>query len=200
MSPRKDVSDERRHQILDAAEQIFSDKGFDQARMDDIADRTGLSKGTLYLYFTSKEALITAILDRIFQREFREMEKTTDTSQSATDRLWQFTELACRDVTMMLRLMPIAYEFLALAFRNKLVQETLKQYFHRYMDILVPIIQSGIDSGEFKAVDAGEVALAAGAIFEGTILLWVYDNSMVEPVKHIHSSIGLLLTGIKARD
>jgi len=196
MSPRPDVSEERKQQILNAAEDVFTQKGLDDARMDDIAEQTGLSKGTLYLYFKSKDDLIIAILDRIFQHEFREMEKLVYAEQSAVDSIWQFTELACRDIATMLRLMPIAYEFLALAFRNKYVQHALKQYFHSYMDILVPIIQHGIDLEEFRDVDATEVAIAAGAIFEGTILLWVYDKSMVEPIKHIHSSMKLLLEGV----
>ena len=98
----------------------------------------------------------------------------------------------------MLRLMPVAYEFLALAFRNKTVQKALKLYVNRYMDILVPIIQNGIDSGEFKKVDAKEVAIAMGAILEGTILIWVYDKSLVNPEVHIRSGIKLLMEGVRA--
>jgi AcrR family transcriptional regulator len=197
MSPRPDVSEERRHQILNAAEEVFSKKGFDQARMEDIAEGTGLSKGTLYLYFKGKHDLIIAILDRIFQHEFKETEKLVAAEQSAADSVRQFTELAIKDISRMMRLLPIAYEFLALAFRNRYVQHALKQYFNRYMDILVPIIQRGIDAGEFRLVDATEVAVAAGAIFEGTILLWVYDKSRVDPPRHIRAGIGLLLAGIQ---
>jgi AcrR family transcriptional regulator len=200
MSPRPNVSAKRKYQIMNAAEEVFSQKGFDEARMDDIADRTGLSKGTLYLYFKSKDELIIAILDRLFQHEFRQMEEEVSCpDMTATEAVWKFAELAIKDVAGMLRLMPIAYEFMALAFRNKIVQKSLTQYMKRYMDILVPIIQRGIDSGEFIKVDAGEVAIAAGAIFEGTILLWVYDKSMVQPERHIRSSIKLLLDGIRAR-
>jgi TetR/AcrR family fatty acid metabolism transcriptional regulator len=198
MPPRPDVSDERKHQILDAAEEIFTQKGFDEARMDDIADETGLSKGTLYLYFNSKNDLIIAILDRIFQREFRQMEKIDLTQMTAMQCIWKFTDLATQDIKMMLRLMPIAYEFLALAFRNKYVQHALKSYLNRYIDILIPIIQRGIDSGEFRQVDPQEVVIAIGAIMEGTVLLWVYDKSLVEPEKHIRSGMRLLLEGIEA--
>ena len=67
MSPRPNVTDERTSQIINAAEDVFTKKGFDEARMDDIAEQTGLSKGTLYNYFKSKDDLIIAILDRIFQ-------------------------------------------------------------------------------------------------------------------------------------
>jgi AcrR family transcriptional regulator len=84
MSPRPNVSDERKVQILNAAESVFTKKGFDEARMDDIAEKTGLSKGTLYLYFKSKDDLIIAILDRIFKREFGQLENLMGSETSSS--------------------------------------------------------------------------------------------------------------------
>lgn len=199
MSPKPDVSEERKGQIMNAAEEVFTQKGFDNARMDDIAEETGLSKGTLYLYYKSKNDLIIAILDRIFQREFKAL-ATLDLSQtSATDAIWEYVDTVSKDVKIMLRLTPITFEFMGLAFRNKFVQKAFKAYFNRYMDILIPIIQHGIDTGEFRKTDAYEVAIAAGAVMEGTILLWVYDKSKVNPEKHIRSGMKLLLEGVKAK-
>ena len=198
MSPRPDISEERKGQIMNAAEEVFMQKGFDNARMDDIAEETGLSKGTLYLYYKSKNDLIIAILDRIFQREFRAFENIDLSNVSATETMGLFTDTVANDIKIFLRLMPIAYEFLALAFRNKSVQGVLKIYVNRYMNILIPIIQKGIDSGEFRSVDAHEVAIASGAIMEGTMLIWVYDKSLVDPEHHIRSGMKLLLEGVKA--
>jgi len=198
MSPKPNVSDERKSQIITAAEDVFTKKGFAEARMDDIADETGLSKGTLYLYFKSKDDLIIAILDRIFQREFRVFDEMDLSTISATEAINTFVDTVSKDIKIMLRLMPIAYEFLALAFRNKTVQKALKVYVNRYMDILVPIIENGIASGEFKEVNPKEVAIAMGAILEGTILIWVYDKSLVKPEENIRSGITLLLEGVKA--
>ena len=198
MSPRPNVTDQRKIQIINAAEDVFTKKGFDQARMDDIAEETGLSKGTLYLYFKSKDDLIIAILERIFQREFKAFEQIDLSTTSAGDAIDLFVDTVAKDIKLMLRLMPIAYEFLALAFRNKTVQKSLKVYVNRYMNILVPIIQNGIDTGEFKNVDAKEVAIAMGAVLEGTILIWVYDKSLVNPEANIRSGIRLLLDGVRA--
>ena len=200
MSPRPDVSEERKDQIMNAAEEVFTQKGLDNARMDDIAEETGLSKGTLYLYFKSKDDLIAAILDRIFQREFRAFGNVDLSTMSATDAIWLFTDTVIKDIKVILRLMPIAYEFLALAFRNKVVQKALKIYLNRYMDIFTPTIQRGIETGEFRQVDVKEVGIAIGAIVEGTLLLWIYDNSLVEPEKHIRSGMKLLLEGLLAPD
>ena len=199
MSPKPDVSEERKDQIMNAAEDVFTRKGFSNARMDDIAEKTGLSKGTLYLYYKSKDDLIIAILDRIFRREFRAFENLDLASMSATDAIWSFTETTSKDIRMMLRLLPITYEFMGLAFRNKFVQKAFTTYLNRYMDILIPVIQHGIDSGEFHPADAKEIAIAMGAIMEGTLLLWVYDNSLVEPEKHIRSGMKLLMEGILAK-
>jgi len=198
MSPRPNVSDERKSQILNAAEDVFTQKGFEEARMDDIAEETGLSKGTLYLYFKSKDDLIIAILDRMFQREFRQLENLDQDAASATEAIWKITDLLTKEILGLLRLIPIVYQFLALAFRNKYVQKALKKYINRYLDILIPIIQRGIDSGEFRQVNAREVAVAMGALMEGTLLLWVYDKSIVEPEYHIHSGMKLLLEGVQA--
>ena len=198
MSPRPNVSDERKTQIINAAEGVFTEKGFDQARMDDIAEETGLSKGTLYLYFKSKDDLIIAILDRMVQREFKQFESLNFTEPSATEAIWKITDLLTKDILGLQRLIPIIYQFLALAFRNRYVQLALKKYINRYVDILVPIIQRGIDSGEFRQVDVREVAIAMGAMIEGTLLLWVYDKTLVNPEHHIRSGMKLLLEGLGA--
>jgi AcrR family transcriptional regulator len=199
MAPRPDVSDERRAQILNAAEGVFTRKGFEDARMEDIAEKTGLGKGTLYLYFKSKDDIIFAILDRVFQHEFSQLQDVNDQAGTATEAISRLTEILTRDIVGMLRLVPIIYNFLALAFRNKAVRRSLKEYVRRYLDILIPIVQRGIDSGEFRPVDAREVAIAAGAIIEGTLLLWAYDSSAVEPARHIHSGMQLLLDGVRQR-
>jgi len=199
MSPRPNVSDERKVQILNAAESVFTKKGFDEARMEDIAEKTGLSKGTLYLYFKSKDDLIIAILDRIFKREFGQLENLMGSETSSSDAIWKLTDLVIKDIINILRLIPILYGFLALAFRNKYVQRALKEYENRYLNILIPIVQQGIDSREFRQVDASEVAIAAFAIIEGTLLLWVYDKSIIDPERHIRSGMKLLLEGVQTR-
>lgn len=54
----------RPDEVLDAALALFTEKGFAQTRVDDIAKRAGISKGAVYLYFPSKEALVEGIVQR----------------------------------------------------------------------------------------------------------------------------------------
>src|SRR5215470_20373145 len=74
MSPRPDVSEERKNQILEAALAVFARLGFQQTRMDDIAEKAGLSKGALYLYYKSKDAIIAALLKYFFTHEAKRLQ------------------------------------------------------------------------------------------------------------------------------
>ncbi|MEA3350315.1 MAG: TetR/AcrR family transcriptional regulator [Chloroflexota bacterium] len=198
MSPRPDVSEERTNQILNAASDVFSRLGFHKARVNDIAEEAGLSKGTLYWYFKSKDDIINALLDRLFEHGISGLRELQAADESATEKLLQFTERTIDEIDQLLNMLPLTYEFLGLIFRRKNVKIAFKRYFHSYMDLLTPIIQQGINAGEFRDVDAHDVAVAVSAVFEGTILLWVYDSDAVDLKKHIQKGIQLLIDGIKA--
>ncbi len=198
MAPRPDVSEKRKHQILDAAANVFSRRGFHDARVDDIAEEAGLSKGTLYWYFKSKDDIIIGLLDRLFEFGASGVRELHAKDMAATKKLRQSIDLLLKDLDHWINLIPLAYEFLGLLFRRKIVQTAFKRYFRHYMDLIIPIIQQGIDEGEFQAESAQQVAITIGAIFEGTILLWVYDSEMVNIKEDIQRSVELLLNGLQA--
>jgi len=197
MAPRPDVSEERKIQILDAATDVFVRQGIHKARVDDIAEEAGLSKGALYWYFKSKDEIIIAILDRIFEREFFHLQQLHSQDGSATERLSIFVESTIDDMQRWLKLIPMAYEFLGLVFRQKIVQQGFRKYFQTYTEMLTVLIQQGIDNGEFHASNARDVAVAIGAIMEGTILLWVYDPDVVDVERHIRYGMDIFIQGLK---
>jgi len=61
-SKRREASEQRRQAILDAALEVFSVDGFAAARLDDVAAKAGVAKGTIYLFFKDKENLFEQIL------------------------------------------------------------------------------------------------------------------------------------------
>ena len=58
-------AEERKNEILDVAEQLFAEKGFDNASTNDIIKRIGIARGTLYHHFGSKEEILDALVDRM---------------------------------------------------------------------------------------------------------------------------------------
>ncbi|WP_396954740.1 TetR/AcrR family transcriptional regulator [Neobacillus sp. YIM B06451] len=61
-------AEERRNEILDAADELFGQKGFDGTSTNDILDKVGIARGTLYYHFKSKEDIMDALIDRYSAR------------------------------------------------------------------------------------------------------------------------------------
>lgn len=77
----------RREDILDAAEKIFFSKGIHNSTMDDVAEEAELSKGTLYLYFRSKEEIHWEITQRHFRNVSRQMKEAMDDNNTPVENL-----------------------------------------------------------------------------------------------------------------
>ncbi len=61
---RQELKEERRRVILEAALHVFANRGFDKATVDEVAERAGISKGAIYLYYKNKEALFFSLFER----------------------------------------------------------------------------------------------------------------------------------------
>jgi AcrR family transcriptional regulator len=199
MAPRPDVSEERRNQILESATKVFAREGFANARMDDLAAESGVSKGLLYWYFKSKEEIIIAIADMLFSSEFRRMDKLASESRTARACLDEYLELLLEDLRGLSKVMPVIYEFYALAFRNKTVRRVMQRYLRRYLAFAEPVIRRGMDSGEFSAGDARRAAIAVGAAMEGTLLLWAYAPGIIQLEEQLRTAMALILDGMERK-
>jgi AcrR family transcriptional regulator len=191
---------ERRRQILEAAERIFSRKGFDKARMDDIVREAGLSKGSLYWYFKSKDELIRALLDRVFISEMREAESIAEQPGSAEDKLKAFIAIAVREYKHFEKILPLSYEFIALAARSKAVRKVIVGYFRHYLDMLTEIIQQGSAEGEFRPVDAALAARSLISMYEGLALLWFLEPELVDWDRMAAEPLDIFLQGMRRQD
>lgn len=88
ITERKEREKERRRQeIIDAAEEVFFSKGFDSATVDDVAERAELSKGTVYLYFKSKEDLQFAVFQRGADLLISDLKKSVSETQNGLENL-----------------------------------------------------------------------------------------------------------------
>jgi AcrR family transcriptional regulator len=199
MSPRPDVSEERRSQIIESAIKVLARQGFADTRMDDVAVESGLSKGLLYWYFKSKEEIIIAIADVLFGSELRKMQKLPCEGLSASVCLMNFLETFIADIRLMVKVTPVIYEFYSLAFRNQAVRAVMREYLRSFVTILEPVIHQGMERGEFAPGDARQIALVIGATLEGTLLLWAYDPEMVQAEEQLRAGMALLLKGLEVK-
>jgi AcrR family transcriptional regulator len=164
---RDQVREERRRQILDAALTVFSRKGFHAANVSDVAAEAGVSQGTIYWYFDSKDelfqaALVSAAIDFGVDSIAPLAECTT-----GTDKLLalgkSMEDLA--DVAEGLFMLFLGYW--ASSDRREESAQIWVDLLRQYRDVVVAVIEEGVRSGEFKPVDAESLVWALLAAFDG---------------------------------
>lgn len=80
--------EERKHEILDIAKELFIEKGYENTSIVNILEKVGIAKGTLYYYFKSKEEILDAIIDRISEKIFyKAQEISNDPSLSVQEKI-----------------------------------------------------------------------------------------------------------------
>lgn len=84
------ASEFRCAEILDAARQVFARRGFNQATVDDIAEAAGVAKGTLYLYFRSKDNIYMAALKQGVSLMNEETRRRVEESVTAAEKIRAF--------------------------------------------------------------------------------------------------------------
>ncbi len=84
---KKQEKEQRREYIIDAAEKLFLDKGYDNVPMNDIAEEIGVNRATLYLYFKNKDSLYFAVLLRGLYIMREDFQKAVKENQTGLERL-----------------------------------------------------------------------------------------------------------------
>jgi len=146
----QEAKDERRKALLMAALDEFYERGFTAARMDDIASRARLSKGSVYLYFASKDALFTELVKEYALPNVERIEIITGQAGGAGDAiriLMGFAPVLVRE-TVVPKIMKI---LIADAFT---FPETVSAYRQNVVDrvlgLITGILRKASDSGEFQ--------------------------------------------------
>ena len=166
--------EERPQEILAAAFEEFATHGYSGARLEDVAKRGGIAKGTIYLYFKDKEGLFRAVVRSLIHPVFEKLAAFFGTFSGSAEEL--LGELLSRHYAQVVRNEKArAILRLLIAESGKFPQ--LSDIFHR--EIIDPgvtalrqLLQRGMRSGEFrktKAKDFPQILIAPGVL----AILWI---------------------------
>ncbi len=165
-------AEERRNEILDAANELFGKKGFDGTSTNDILEKVGIARGTLYYHFKSKEDIMDALIERYNVRILAAAQKI------ASDRSIPVIERILRVVMALNISSGDGKEIIEHIHRpqNALMhQKTQKAIINGVTPILAGIIRDGIEQGIFTTpypYECMEMIVA--------YISMIFDDDMVE--------------------
>jgi AcrR family transcriptional regulator len=167
---------QRRQEILDAARREFFERGFHSPTVDDVAARAEVSKGTIYLYFESKEEILAHLLLEGLDLLVERMEavchpKSSPTAECTLRELANAYLAFCQSNPSYFRLI--------MAFDRGRFEESISRELHRQvmnkslqgLDMLTRTIEQGASSGVFHVDDPWQAAGSVWAALNGVLVL-----------------------------
>jgi AcrR family transcriptional regulator len=164
MSPRPSTAHLRRPAILTAAAEVISERGVQNTRISDVAERAGTSAPGVLYWFPTKDQLLAEALQFADERFYAGLTTELEGLDSAGARLGRMVELwpADGDGETVLWM-----ELWVRALRDPQLAATREELDSRWRAAIADIIREGQASGEFGEADADDVALLLGAVMDG---------------------------------
>ncbi len=201
--PRQRRKEARPAELMAAALELFVEKGFAGTRLDDVAARAGVSKGTLYLYFDSKEALFKAVIQEGIVPILEQGAGLIDGFRGSSAELlraligewWQrIGETPLAGVPKLMISEAGNFPELAVYYNDTVIV--------RGRDLMRRTLQRGIAAGEFRVVD---VETAIDVIFAPVLMLVIWRYSLGaccggkhDPQVYLQTHLDLAVNGLSA--
>ena len=164
---------ESRRRILDAARDVFFRDGFMRANLDEMAEKAGVAKGTLYRYFDSKADLYVAVLADNLELFLQRMEEAARPRSSALERVRSIGRFY---FTHWLEHPDYFQIFWAIDNESVIgdlpreVIDKIGSFWESNLNVLHSVLEEGVKTGEFVPCDTWEIAN----------VLWSIANSLIE--------------------
>ncbi len=196
---------QRRRDILDAARQEFFERGFHRPTVDDVAARAEVSKGTVYLYFESKEEILAHLLleglDLLLEQMVDDGPSSASSPEPALRRLAGVYLHFCQSY-------PNYFRLIAAFDRGRFEESISRELYQQVLDksieglgLLAQTIEMGMESGLFCVADSWRAAGSTWAALNGVMVLMAHPlrrrmlRSDVETM--FEATLNLVISGLK---
>jgi AcrR family transcriptional regulator len=199
MSPRRVDVDARRQEVLRAAVRVFARKGFAATRVEDVAAEAGIGKGSVYLSFASREALLQAALADLTAQAEQMMAAARTGSGAPLDRLAALVRTAVGAALQEPELARVLLDLWSLGRSGVDVPLDMAGLYAGYRAVVADLLADAAAEGTARP-DAGpdDATVIVGAI-EGCLLQWVIDPRL--PVDRLAESVvAVCLDGVRRRE
>ncbi len=204
-APRQRRKEARPQELIDAALELFAEKGFAATRSEEVAARAGVAKGTLYLYYPSKEELLKAVITQHLSGEIaavaeyaRGYDGTCASLLRAVFTEWWSRVLDSPTSAVFKLVITEARNFPDIAdfYRSAVVEPATA--------LVGEVVERGITNGEFRPTDVRGTVMS---LILPMIMLCLHKHSlgacapateMMDPHAFIRQHVEIVLRGIEA--
>ncbi|MCP4686391.1 MAG: TetR/AcrR family transcriptional regulator [bacterium] len=172
MTPRIVDKEKKKQEILRGALKVFARRGVHDFKMIQVAQAAGVGKGTLYEYFSSKEEIVVGSMTLLLEDLEAHLKPRLANVVKPVDQVREYFFASFEFFVLQKRRLDVLFDFYAAGLPRKdgvpLLQNMAGGY-QQAVDFLAEVIQKGIDSGDFRPIDARIAALSLLAMLDGLL-------------------------------
>lgn len=193
--PKRGPGEDKHQFILDAAVKVFAQKGFFQAKVNEIAREAGVADGTIYLYFKGKDDLLISIFEEKMREVLARFRIAIAQEKDARSRLECLIRMHLAEFQ--------AYPDLAAVFQVELRQSSrfIREYrnveLRKYLDLIGEIIKEGQEEGVFRQdIPSGIIKRFIFGTLDEVVSTWVLSGKNYDLTSVAGPIVELFLNGI----
>ena len=188
-------ANDKYHRILEAAVKVFSEQGFFQSTVSQIAKEAGVADGTIYLYFKNKDDILVHFFSFRTRQVFACLREEVEQADNTIDKLRSLVRRHLEEFQSD-RNMAVVY-FTETHKSHRLVEQQIKEMSKMYLDIVAEIVEQGQEEGIIrKDLYLGLVKrFIVGAVGE-VINTWLHSEGKYDLVSMADPLVELFLKGI----
>jgi AcrR family transcriptional regulator len=188
MSPRPRLDHVRRPVMLTAAAEVIRERGLENARVSDVAERAGTSAPSVLYYFESKAELLKAALTSAEEDYYDELERELDGIDSARDRLARIVAAGAGEGDYDASLW---MEVWARALRDPELAATRAELDGRWRETIASVVRYGQGRGEFGPAEPESFAVMLASLLDGLSVQIALNDAHVTPERARELSLAL---------
>lgn len=205
--PRRERRKEARPgELVEAALDLFVEKGFAATRVEEVAARAGVSKGTLFLYFSSKEELLKAVVRENIAGRFQDWNETLEHFDGSSADLvryclatwWEHVGVTkTSGITKLMMCEARNFPEIAAFYRAEVVEPAQM--------LMRRVLQRGVDRGEFRPmdIDYAVYCIVAPMIFlimsRHSMTACVPEGTQIDPQRYLAAQADVILNGFSVQ-
>ena len=193
-------SEETRTRILETANQLFSQNGYDATGVAEICEAAGVSKGAFYHHFPTKQGLFMTLMENWLSSLDGGFKLMLQQTENIPQALLQMADLVGSVFVSADVRLPIFLEFWTRANRDPVIWQATIEPYRRYQAYFSTLVQEGIAEGSLEPVDAALASRALVYQAMGMLMHALFDPEGVDWSTEIRRSIEMMLYGMVRRE
>jgi AcrR family transcriptional regulator len=189
-----------KERIVQTAEALFAEHGYDATGVAEICSQAGITKGGFYHHFPSKQALFLELLTRWLDILDGQLAAFSAAAETVPQALSQMAGAMGHILAAGSGHLPMFLEFWSRAARDPEVFQTTIAPYRRYREYLAEFIRRGIQEGSLRQVDPEAAALSFVSMAVGLLLQGLLDPQGTDWEKAARQGVALMLDGLKSTE